>query len=301
MRYAFMSFSCPQLELREALALVKSSGYGGFEPRIGSGHMHGIEPGISPEKRREAMNIAADSGVVLCCLATSVQLASRDKLPAAMDAARQAIELCVDMGIPRMRVFGGPIDEGCTRREAIEQVASALDALSAEIGGDDVCLCLETHDSWCEPAHVAAVMQLCRGRHVGVNWDLMHPALAAHADIHETFGLLRPYIRHVHMHGGTYIGGLKFLPIGEGAIDHRAALSELIGMNYDGWLSGEWINWDFPDVQNKLFRGRDFPSPRRSARCDGKPERALALPAVSGERQRARSDGQSGSGDRKVT
>jgi len=246
MNYAFMSFSCPQLTLGEALDLVRDSGYTGFEPRIDSGHRHGIEPGMTPEKRREALSLAADRQVALCCLATSVQLASRRGLASAMDAARRSIALCVELGIPRMRVFGGPIDEGCTRREAIEQVAGALDALSAEIGSADVCLCLETHDAWCEPQHVAAVMQLCRGRHIGVNWDLMHPLLAAHADMSETFGLLRPYIRHVHIHGGTYAGGLKFLPIEGNVIDHRLALRELSGAGYDGWLSGEWIGWDRP-------------------------------------------------------
>ena len=246
MKYSFMSFSCPKLPLGEALDLVKASGYAGFEPRVDAGHAHGIEPDMPADRRREARALAEDKGVALCCLASSVKLASRRDLAANMDAARRAIALCVDLGIPRVRVFGGPIDEGQTRREAIEQVARALDALSAEIGGADVRLCLETHDSWCEPEHVAAVMRLCRGKHVGVNWDLMHPLLAAHAGISETFGLLRPYIGHVHIHGGTYEGGLKFLPIEGNVIDHKLALRELMSMNYDGWLSGEWIGWDRP-------------------------------------------------------
>ncbi len=246
MKYSFMSFSCPELSLPEALDLAKRNGYEGFEPRIDSGHKHGIELGISPEKRREAMAVAADKQVSLCCLATSVQLASRQTLSAEMDSARRAIDLCIGMGIPRIRLFGGPIDEGHSRREAIEQMARALDTLSGEIGEEDVCLCMETHDSWCEPEHVAAVMQLCRGRHVGVNWDVMHPLLAAHADISETFSLLRPYIRHIHMHGGTYVGGLKFLPIEGNVIDHKQVLRELSSMRYDGWISGEWIGWDRP-------------------------------------------------------
>ncbi len=246
MNYAFMSFSCPELTLPEALALVKASGYAGFEPRIESGHAHGIETTMPKEKRREARELAAEAGVTLCCLATSVQLASRRAQTAELDSARRAVELCVDLGIPRMRVFGGPIDEGCTRREAVELTAQALDTLSAEMGNADVCLCMETHDSWCEPEHVAQIMRLCRGKHVGVNWDIMHPVLRAYAPIPETFGLLRPYIRHVHFHGGTLEGGFKFMPIDANIIDHKLALRELLSMDYDGWLSGEWIDWDRP-------------------------------------------------------
>ena len=246
MNYAFMSFSCPKMALPEALALVKASGYAGFEPRIDSGHAHGIETSMPKAERRRAREIAADAGVTLCCLATSVQLASRRRQSDALDSARRAVELCVDLGIPRMRVFGGPIDEGCTRREAVELTARALDTLSAEIGDADVCLCLETHDFWVEPEYVAQIMRLCRGRHVGVNWDIMHPVLRAYATIQETFGLLRPYIRHVHFHGGTMEGGLAFLPIDDNIIDHKLALRELLSADYDGWLSGEWIDWDCP-------------------------------------------------------
>ncbi|MBR4442974.1 MAG: hypothetical protein IKS52_06865, partial [Clostridia bacterium] len=43
------------------------------------------------------------------------------------------------------------------------------------------------------------------------------------------------------------VGGLKFLPIGSGVIDHRQALAELMSMDYDGYLSGEWIGWDRPN------------------------------------------------------
>lgn len=247
MKYSFMSFSCPELTLSEALDLAKANGYTGFEPRIESGHRHGIEPGISSEKVREAAAIALDKQIALCCLATSVELASRQKLPSQMDAARRAIELCAELGIPRLRLFGGHLDEGCTRWEAIDQMTNALDTLSSEIGGADICLCMETHDSWCEPQYVAAVMQQCRGRHIGVNWDIMHPLLTAHVDMTETFSLLRPYIRHVHFHGGTYVGGFRFLPIDSNIVDHKLALRELTGMGYDGWLSGEWIGYNEPD------------------------------------------------------
>ena len=244
MNYSFMSFSCPDLDLRAALKLVRETGYSGFEPRIDSGHKHGIELASSREACREARLIAQDSQVELCCLATSVQLASLEKSDMMCDMALRAAELCADMGITRMRVFGGPIDEGCTRGAAIEHMARTLDKLSERIGEADVCMCVETHDSWCEPEHVAAVMRLCRGAHIGVNWDIMHTVLAAHADISETFGILRPYIKHVHIHGGTYKGGLKFLPIEGSVVDHRQLLAELGTMRYTGWLSGEWINWD---------------------------------------------------------
>ena len=209
MKYSFMSFSCPELSLREALELAGRLGYDGFEPRVASGHAHGIEPGMSAEGLAQAAAVAADSSVKLCCLATSVQLASRERLEANMDEARRALEVCARLGIPRMRVFGGPIDEGCTRGEAIEQVARALDTLSRELGDEDVCLCMETHDSWCEPAHVEAVMRSCRGRHVGVR-----PAQALHtpracARRHLAQGRLSQAAAHAREHNRPRAGDTR--------------------------------------------------------------------------------------------
>lgn len=248
MKYSFMSFSCPELNLRAALKLALESGYTGFEPRIGCNHRHGIELDMSPTAIMVARAIAQDSGITLCCLATSVQLASRARLRDNIEIARRAIEICAELGIPTLRLFGGPIDEGMTRTAAIEQIAAALDMLSGEIGTADVRLCLETHDDWCEPAHVAAVMRLCKGSHVGVNWDVMHPVLTAHASIQDAFGLLRPYIGHVHIHGGTRVNNkLEFRPISQSVIDHRQALRALVDCGYDGFLSGEWIDWTEPD------------------------------------------------------
>lgn len=250
MKYSFMSFSCPELDLKSALRLAEDLGYDGFEPRIASNHKHKIEYDMSAEARKEARAIAADSRVKLCCLATSVQLANRRTLAAQMDDARRAIELCAELGIPSIRLFGGPIDMGDTRKAAIHQVAEALDTLSAEIGGEHISLCLETHDSWCEPKHVEAIMKLCRGKHVRVNWDIMHPVITAYADVDETFSDLRPYIGHVHMHGGRRIdNALKFLRVNDplNVVDHRAAIKDLLSMDYQGYLSGEWIGWDEPD------------------------------------------------------
>jgi sugar phosphate isomerase/epimerase len=34
------------------------------------------------------------------------------------------------------------------------------------------------------------------------------------------------------------------LPIGQGAYDHRRVLELLQAEGYDGYLSGEWINWE---------------------------------------------------------
>lgn len=247
MKYSFMSFSCPDASLKDALQMAQDLGYEGFEPRVDCRHGHGIELGMAADARREARDILADSPVKVCCLATSIRLAGRSTLSQNLEDARRAIDLCGELGIPAIRIFGGPVEEDDTYTEAINRMVEALDTLSDSIGKDDVMLCLETHDHWCDPERVAEVMKRCSGVHVAVNWDVMHTRLAGHCSEAEAAAVLGPYIRHVHIHGGTYLPKLSFSPIGTGAIDHRAVLSELKKIGYSGFLSGEWIDWDQPD------------------------------------------------------
>jgi len=249
MKYSFMSFSCPQLSLDEMLALAKRLGYDGVEPRVVSKHAHGIETDIDAAARDDIKRRVADSGVPLCCIATSCKYADPTTAREMVEETRQSIDLAGDVGAPRLRVFGGVIPEGVSREQAIEGVAECLRSVADQARDRGVTVCMETHDHWCDPAHMADVMKRVNHPAIAVNWDIMHPVRVADKTMDEAFDTLKPWIRHVHFHDGLKKedgGGLT--PIGEGIVDHRSAVQLLKSASYDGYLSGEWINWEPYDV-----------------------------------------------------
>ena len=249
MKYAFMSFSAPKLNLDELLALAARLGYDGVEPRIGSGHGHGIELERSTAERREIRAAAEASGVALCCLAVSCKYADPETAPQWIEETRRAIDLAASIGAPQLRVFGGAIPKDLPRPAAIEQVAEALRSVADEAGAHGVQLCLETHDDWTDPAHVAAVMRQVDHPAVSVNWDYMHTIRVARTTVDRAFAVLRPWITHVHFHDGAdRADKLVFLPIGAGEYDNRRVVELLLGAGYAGYLSGEWINWEPGEV-----------------------------------------------------
>jgi sugar phosphate isomerase/epimerase len=146
-------------------------------------------------------------------------------------------------------VFGGDLPDTVSRAQAIEIVAGALAKAGEHAKTRGVTLCLETHDAWTHPQHVARVMQQANHPNVAVNWDFMHPLRGSGWSVEKGFEVLRPWIKHVHCHDGSLrLDGLQFRAIGTGDIDHSAALRLLKQMNYDGYVSGEWINWEPPEV-----------------------------------------------------
>ncbi len=247
MRYSFMTFSTPALTLDEVLATAARYGYDGIEPRLDAGHRHGVERNTDAAARAAIRTAVANSGLALSCLATSCCFANPASCEEQTAIAREAIELAGDVGAPCIRVFGGQIGAGLDRSAAIALLADALESLAEQAAACGVTVCMETHDDWCDPHHVAAVLARVNHPNIAANWDIMHPVNTGHGTMDAAFDTLRPWIRHLHIHDG---GGdpLTLLPIGAGKIDHRTAVRRLLEIGYAGYLSGEWIDWEAYDL-----------------------------------------------------
>ncbi len=243
MKYSFMTFSAPELDLEEVLALAGRLGYDGVEPRTASGHRHGVELDADQATRREIKHKAADRGIALCCVATSCRYADPATAQEQVDETLRYVDLASDVGAPRLRVFGGKIPDGMDRAQAVDLLVESLGAIAGYVQDQGVTVCVETHDDWCDPKHVAEVMRGVNHAAVAVNWDIMHPVRVAHATMDAAFETLKPWIRHLHVHDGE-AGGGPLRPIGEGVVDHKRAIQLLLAHGYDGYISGEWINWE---------------------------------------------------------
>lgn len=242
MNYSFMTFSCPDKTWDQILAVASRLGYAGVEPRAQSKHHHGVEITADPAARKAIRTQAESAGVAIACLATSCKFADPATAAKNIEEARQLIDLAADIGCPTLRIFGGAFPDTLTRPQAIDSVVHSLRTLAAPAQQRNVTLCLETHDAWCDPAHVADVMRQVNHSHIAVNWDILHPVRAGGSTIPQSYTTLQPWIRHVHLHDSPLTPGkITLVPIGQGKIDHKLAIHLLREGNYAGYLSGEWI------------------------------------------------------------
>jgi len=245
MKYSFMTFSTPELTMSEVISVAKNFGYDGIEPRIDANHKHGTEVSATGEKRREIRQMAMDNGIAICCIATSCVYANPETAKQNIDKTFQCIDLAADVGSTRLRVFGGQIGKGLSRSEAINLVAESLLSVADYASQRGITLCMETHDDWCNPEHVAQVMKKVNHNSIAVNWDVMHPVRSGFATMDQAFDMLKPNIRHLHVHDARP-GTTDLMPIGTGGYDHRRAIDLLLTIPYEGYISGEWIGWSDP-------------------------------------------------------
>ena len=246
MNLAFMTWSTPELTLEENLDLAQRLGYDGIEPRIEGKQRHGIEVDTSAAERQAIRQKAASSGIALCCVASSLRYADPATAQEQVARTRQCIDLCADIGAPRLRVFGGGLPKDVTREQATDLLVDSLRAVGDQAAERGVTVCIETHDDWSDPRHLAPVLERVAHPAIAVNWDFLHPWWRAGMTVEESFAVVRPWIRHVHVHDGTRAtdGKNAMVWIGEGEVDHRRAMELLRADGYTGYLSGEWIGRD---------------------------------------------------------
>ena len=242
MKFSFMTFSCPAATLEEVFELAQQLGYDGIEPRAASGHAHGVELPTGAAARRAIRDMAEDAGIAICCLATSCRFADSGTAAQNLEDARQYVDLAGDIGCARLRVFGGDFPVATGRERATESLIQALGDLAPHAQARSVTICLETHDAWTDARQVADVMRAVNHPNIAVNWDIMHPVRQSGYTLEDSFEILAPWIRHVHVHDGSLSRDkLGLLPIGAGDFDHRTVLRLLQEAGYDGFISGEWI------------------------------------------------------------
>jgi predicted dehydrogenase/sugar phosphate isomerase/epimerase len=244
MNYSFMSFSTPELTLQEMFDTAIKYGYAGIEPRLGSGHKHGIETTLDAAERAAVKAEIDASDIVVCCLASSCRYANPENRQEWIDRTDEVLDLAGDIGCERIRVFGGTLGKNLTRDEGVKLVVDALKSVAEHAERRNVTICIETHDDWRDPAHLAEVVRNVNHPSVMINWDIMHPVRNGF-DIDTAYNTMKPWIAHMHIHDGVDMpdGGVELKPVGEGVIDHKRAIELIKNSDYQGYLSGEWINW----------------------------------------------------------
>ena len=271
MKYGFTSFSYPQLTFTDLADAASRLGYECVELRVGYGHAHGIESDLTTSARARCADLVAAADVELVCLGLRSSFTDPEMHADEIMAAREVIELAGSLRTPVVRVFGGLVAPGMPASAASELVARAMRELALFAEDQGTRVCIETHDGWTDPAVLANLLDQVDHPAAGVVWDVMHPFFVSHSQLQDTFDLLQPWIRHVHVHDGIRTDdGIVRCPIGTGEVDHQLAIRLLKSNSFQGCVSFEWdgpapdpwSDWNAPEVHlpRELARLRAFES-----------------------------------------
>jgi sugar phosphate isomerase/epimerase len=218
-----------ELSLRDLIELLPANGFDGVEFRCDRGQMHGVELDTSPEERRRIRTLLEEAGIEVACLSTGERFESPDPAvrQAAIERTSQFVDLAADLGCGRIRVFGNNFPEGVPKPEVVQYVGESLRKCGQHAEGEGVDVLLEMHGEFYYWEYCLGAVQIADHPQVAINYncdvkDLVEGSVAY------TFGQVKDYIRHVHLHDLE---------------NDRFPYTELFGilkeMQYDGFCSLE--------------------------------------------------------------
>jgi len=251
MRISFMTFTCPNWDLKRIIRGAKDYGYDGVEIRVASGHQHGIELETGTMQRRFAKNFFKENDLEISCLSTSLTFSSskEEERRRNVGTLREYIKLASDIGATRIRVFGGVMPPEVKREEGLSYVGESLLEAADTAKDFGISVLLETHDDFSLGVDVGKILRRVNHPNVGAVWDVMHPFFHGES-IETTYSALKGYVKHTHVHDAVKAEKYgKLVQIGEGIVPIREIVKMLKRDGYAGYLSCEyWTDQGEPEV-----------------------------------------------------
>ena len=252
MKLAFSTLGCPDWTFDEVLDRAEAMGYQAIELRGVNGKMRADEMDVFfPENRAETMKKVAGHGLVIRSFGTSASFHDPEKLESALDDARSAIDLCAEIGVPYVRVFGNNVDNADTVEGEVKRVAGGIRMLCDYAAGKPVDILLEVHGDFNSAARILKTYELVGRENLFILWDVAHSDAADRGDFLSFWEPVKHLIRHVHIkdHKRAAEGRPQLCSVGEGDIPLREIILQLEKDGYEGYYSLEWEKKWHPELR----------------------------------------------------
>lgn len=212
-------------DLPTLLANCEKAGALGVELR--TGHAHGVEPGISADKRRDVKQQFADSPVTLVGLGSNEDFHDVDanSLRTSIDRAKEFIKLSHEIGGSGVKVKPNDLPKEVPQRKTIEQIGKALNELGVFASNLGQQVRLEVHGQCAPLPTIAAIMQVADHPSVAVCWN-SNPQDLQGEGLEHNFRLVQKRL------GAT----LHARQLGGNQYPYPQLFKLLQGIHYDGWV-----------------------------------------------------------------
>ncbi len=253
-KLGWSTLGCPDWSLGEMIENTKRYGFDGLEMRLLDGNV--IPPDLGAEDRERVATETRAAGVPICCVDTSLRIATSATDPDAfLTAERDAaayLELAYAWGAPLIRVFGGEPGGGKTAAEAAAPMAELLRKIGQRAEQLGVGVALETHDFFSATPDVMRVLDQVQNPFVGILWDTHHPYRMGEK-VPETYERVVSRLLHVHVKDAVRDEnghqGWQLVMLGAGEVPVQEAVRFLRGAGYDRWVAVEWEKKWHPEIE----------------------------------------------------
>jgi sugar phosphate isomerase/epimerase len=186
-------------DLPTIIKRLESLKYGGVELR--TSHAHKVEVDLTPAQRTEVRKRFENSSVKLAGLGSAFEYQATD--PAVVkknvEGTKESIRLAHDLGAPGVKVRPNGLPKGADLDATLRQIGRALHEVGEYAAGYGIEIRVEVHGGVTQLLpNLAKIIRYAEHPNVYVCWN-SNPTDVVNGSVRETFALVGPKIREVHL------------------------------------------------------------------------------------------------------
>ncbi|MBE7024585.1 MAG: AMP-dependent synthetase [Ruminococcaceae bacterium] len=248
MKFSFSTLACPNYSWTDIVSLTKDLGFHGIEVR--EIESENARSPFAPARCAETAEQLREKRIEVPCLATGCCLKFTEKEAENREEIFKYIQLAEKIGAPFVRVLAdltpAPADE--VDDELIITEMQKLMPFAEEHG---VTLLIETNGVYADTKRLSTLLGRIPSDNVGALWDLHHPYRYRNESPETTLQNLGAYIKHVHIKDSVVEDGKTvYKLLGEGDLPLEDMLFALRSINYEGYISLEWVKRWAPELSD---------------------------------------------------
>jgi fatty-acyl-CoA synthase len=242
MKIAFSTLGCPDFSWSDIYSMAKDLAFDGIEIRgLGDEIFTVKAPPFMDNQLPETIGLLKRLRLEIPCLSSGCCLKFADRAGLNHAEIVAYIELANKLKTPYVRVLAdqhpqvdGSVDDAVVL-EALQKLAPVAEAAG-------VTLLVETNGVYADTARLARLLDQVASDAVAALWDIHHPYRFFGEAAGATVKNLGAYIRHVHVKDSVTDGKtVSYRLMGEGDLPIDDMMLALNSINYDGYISLEWV------------------------------------------------------------
>ncbi|MBO4453168.1 MAG: AMP-binding protein [Clostridia bacterium] len=253
MKLSFSTLACPEYSFSDIYAMASDLGFDGIEVR-------GLGRDIFDAGRNMpfALNNIGDTvkklnslGLEISCFSSGCCLKNIEEFDSNLAVIGEYLVVARAMGTRFVRVLGDdkPEPSGEVDDSAVLEQLRRLVPYAEKAG---VTLLVETNGVYSDTKRLKNLLDGVQSDNVAALWDLHHPYRYAHETPEETVQNLGMYIAYVHCKDSVVEpdGRIRYRLMGEGDMPIVDMINSLNSINYEGYITLEWVKRWAPDLED---------------------------------------------------
>ena len=251
MKLAFSTLGCPDFDWKDIYSMAKDFGFSGIELRgLGDDIFSVHARPFQEENLPETIYLLHKKHLEIPCLSTGCSLRFADKQNETVAEIKEYIDLAAKLGSSFIRILGD-LTAAPTTDFDDQIVLDALNILVPYAEEKGVTLLVETNGVYANTDRLRNLLNQIPSDNIGALWDVHHPFRYAGESPEQTVQNLGAYIKYTHFKDSVMVDGkVQYRLLGEGDLPIDEIIRTLNSINYEGYLSLEWLKQYAPDLSD---------------------------------------------------